>query len=115
MTTFLQMLTAFFAVIGLFETVWQILLFFARRKTPKVPIQIIIPTNEETDPAFLSEDLRLLTNHLSTGKNLRIWLICGAGEKQEKICRFVAQNNDSVRIISPENLANEVRALAENL
>ena len=115
MTTFLQMLTALFAVIGLFETVWQVLLFFARHKTAGMPIQIIVPTHKESDPAFLTEDVRLLTNHLSAGSQPRIWLICNGGEPQEKICRYVANSHDNVRVVSPQNLAEEVRAFAENL
>ncbi len=115
MMTFLQLVTAFFAVVGLFETVWQIAMLFLRNSARKTPIQIVISTDETTDPTFLSEDLRLLTGHLSKGENLRIWLVCPDGAPQEPVCRYFAQTVDCLRVVTPESLPDEVRAFAENL
>lgn len=113
MTTFLQILTAFFAVVGLFETLWQITLLFCRKTKQGKAAQILIVTDEFTDPAFLAEDLRLLSNHLISQQSLRIWLICPPGAAQEKTCHHLAQQFDTVRVVSPEKLPDEVRALLE--
>ena len=115
MNILLQTLTAFFAVVGLFETAWQIILFFTRRATKGQQARIIIKTNEHTDPAFLAEDLNLLTNRLAACDDLRIWLICPNGAKQERICRYVAERNETVRVISPEKLPDEISAFSKDL
>ena len=115
MTTFLQLITAFFAVVGVFETAWQLTLLFCRKAVKETTMQILITTNEHSDPAFLAEDLRILSNHLVTQNPLRIWLICPKGAPQEAVCRYLAQQNESVRIVTPEKLSDEVRAFAENL
>ena len=72
-------------------------------------------TDENTDPAFLAEDLRILSNHLTTKQPLRIWLICPPGAPQEQACRHAAQQFDSVRMVAPDRLSEEVRAFAEEL
>lgn len=115
MTTFLQAVTAFFAVVGLFETAWQIVLFCFKKTKKGKSAQLLIFTDETTDPLFLAEDLRILSNHLTTKQPLRIWLICPTGAPQEKICRHAAQQFDSVRIVAPDSLSEEVRAFAEEL
>ncbi len=115
MTILLQALTAFFAVIGLFEVIWQIILFFTRRSVKGKRTRILIETDERTDPAFLAEDLHLLTNRLTACSDVKIWLICPSGAKQERICRYVAERDPAVRIIPPERLEEEVRAFSEDL
>lgn len=113
MTTFLQMLTALFAVVGLFETVWQITLRMFRKEKKGKSAQLILVTDETTDPAFLAEDLRILSNHLTTKEPLRIWLVCPSGAPQERVCRHVAQQFDTIRIVAPDRLTEEVRAFVE--
>lgn len=113
MNILLQALTAFFAVIGLFETVWQILLFFTKHSVRGQRTRIIIETNEDTDPAFLAEDLHLLSNRLTACKDTRVWLLCNPGAKQEKACRYLAERNSSIRVIPPEKLAEEINAFLQ--
>ena len=111
----LQALTAFFAVVGLFETAWQILLLFTRRSVRGKRTQIIIETDESTDPAFLLEDLRLLENRLTACRKPRVWLICPKGAKQETVCRYVAERNETVRVVSPQRLKEEIDAFVNEL
>ena len=111
---FLQVLVAFFTVVGLFETVWQILLFFTRRALKANRVQILVSTNESTDPAFLPNDLYLMKNRLTACRDLRVWLICPKGAPQEKICRFVAERDETVRIVTPEDLSAAVELFAED-
>lgn len=115
MTVLLQALTAFFAVIGVFETIWQIILFFTRKSVKGQQTRILIKTDESTDPAFLAEDLRLLENRVAVCDDLRIWLLCPPGAKQERICRYVAERNEAVRVIPPDRLSDEIEAFTEDL
>lgn len=110
MTVLFQALIAFFAVIGLFETIWQILLLFTRRSLKGQRTRILVETDESTDPAFLSEDLHLLKSRLTACRDTTVWLICPVGAPQERTCRYVAQRDGTVRVISPENLPAEVEA-----
>lgn len=115
MEILLQALTAFFAVVGLFETVWQILLFFTRKSLKGHRTRIIIETHDTTDPAFLMEDLRLLSNRLTVCKDLRVWLLCPPGAKQESTCRYVADRNPSVRVFPAKKLPDEIDAFLKDL
>ena len=114
MIFFLQALVAFFTVVGLFETTWQILLFFTRRALKANCVQILVSTDETTDPAFLPADLHLLKNRLTACRNLRVWLICPKGAPQEKICRFVAERDETVRTVTPEDLPEAVKLFEED-
>ena len=114
MILFLQAVVAFFTVVGLFETVWQILLCFTRHSLKANRVQILVSTDETTDPAFLPADLHLLKNRLTACRNLRVWLICPKGAPQEKICRFVADRDESVRIVTPEELPEAVELFEED-
>jgi hypothetical protein len=113
MIFFLQAIVAFFTVVGLFETVWQILLFFTRRALKANCVRILVSTDETTDPAFLPADLDLLKNRLTACRNLQVWLICPKGAPQEKICRFVAEQDESVRVVTPEELPEAVEIFSE--
>ena len=110
----LQAIVAFFTVVGLFETVWQILLCFTRRALKASRVQILVSTNETTDPAFLPADLEILKSRLTTCQSLRVWLICPKGAPQEEICRFVAKREEAVRVITPEELPEAVKIFEEN-
>ena len=115
MVLFLQAITAFFAVIGLFEVLWQCLLFFTCRALRGPRARILVETDEKTNPAFLMEDLHLLSGRLTACKNLRIWLLCPKGAPQEEICRYVAEHNESVRVFAPEELSEEVHLFLQDL
>ncbi len=115
MDVFFQTLLVVFALIGLFNTLWQIILFFTRKAAKNQRIRIVIDTNEDLDPASLVEDLHLLNSRFATCNDLRIWLLCPRGAKQERTCRYVAERDCSVRVIAPEQLQNEIKAFTENL
>ena len=115
MDILLRALTAFFAVVGLFETVWQVILFFTRRSAKGQQTRILIKTNEHTDPAFLEEDLHLLVNRMTACSDVLVWLICPKGAPQERICRYVAERNEHVRIIPPEQIQDETTAFLKDL
>ena len=110
-----QALTALFAIIGLFETLWSLIMLFTRRATKGQPTRILIKTNEHVDPAFLAEDLHLLSDRLSHCNDLRIWLICPKKAPQERICRFVAERDESVRVVTEEQLQDEIKAFTKDL
>ena len=110
----LQAIVAFFTVVGLFETVWQLLLCFTRRALKANRVQILVSTNETTDPAFLPADLEILKGRLTACQDLRIWLVCPKGAPQEEICRFVATREETVRVITPEELPEAVRIFEED-
>lgn len=110
-----QALAALFAIIGLFETLWSLILFFTRRTAKGQPTRILVKTNEDTDPAFLAEDLNLLSDRLSHCNDLRIWLICPKQAPQEQICRFVAERDETVRVVTEEELQDEIKAFTNDL
>ena len=114
MIFFLQAIVAFFTVVGLFETVWQILLFFTRRALKANCVQILVSTDEATDPAFLLADLQTLKGRFTACRNLRVWLICPKGAPQEKICRFVAERDEAVQIISPDEIPEAIELLLKD-
>ena len=105
MIFFLQALVAFFTVVGLFETVWQILLCFTRRALKANRVRIFVSTDETTDPAFLPADLEVLRGRLTACQNLQIFLLCPKGAPQEEICRFVAEQDPAIEILTPEEAA----------
>lgn len=111
----LQALTAFFAVIGLFEVCWQAILCFTRRSIKKSRARILVQTEEDTDPAFLAEDLRILSNRLTECRDLQVWLICPKQAKQEAYCRYIAERNEAVRIFPPEELNEEISLFLRDL
>ena len=111
----LQALTAFFAVIGLFEVCWQIILFFTRRSVKDMRVRILVQTDETADPAFLAEDLRILSNRLAVCRDPQLWLICPKQAEQEAYCRYIAARNETVRIVSPEELGEEVSLFLQDL
>lgn len=115
MTVLLQALTAFFAVVGLFEVAWQILLFFVRRSLHGKGTRILIKTDQTTDPAFLEEDLRILSNRLTACRDLQVWLICPKGAPQEEACRYAARHNEAIRMITPEDLPEKIQLFSEDL
>lgn len=111
----LQAVTAFFAVIGLFEVLWQCILFFTRRALKGQRARILVETDETSDPAFLAEDLRLLSGRLTACRDLKIWLICPKGAPQENICRHLARHNEDIRILPPEDLPTEAELFLQDL
>lgn len=115
MVLLLQAVTAFFAVVGLFEVLWQGVLFFSCRALRGPRARILVETDAQTNPSFLIEDLRLLSGRLTACKNLRIWLLCPKGAPQEEICRYVAEHNEDVRVFSPEELPEEVDVFLRDL
>lgn len=114
MNIILQALTAFFAVIGLFETLWQLLLYFTGRSLHGQRTRILVETDNETDPAFLPEDLRLLRNRLTACKDTQVWLICPKGAKQEQTCRYIAERDEHIRTVPPEDLPDAIEAFLLN-
>ena len=108
MIPILQAATAFLAVVGLFEVLWQCILFFTRRSLRAPRTRILVETDENTNPAFLSEDLRILAGRLTACKNLQIWLLCPKGAPQENICRYVAERDENVSLLSPRDLPEEI-------
>lgn len=114
MIFFLQAIVAFFTVVGLFETVWQILLFFTRRALKANCVQILVSTDETTDPAFLLTDLQILKGRFTACRSLRVWLICPKGAPQEKICRFVAERDESVRVVTPEEVPEAIELFSKD-
>lgn len=115
MDVLFQTLFAVFALIGLFNTLWQMILFFARKTAKGQKTCIIIETNEDLDPASLTEDLHLLGSRFAACDGLRIWLICPKGATQERTCRYVAERDRAVRVVTPEQLTDEIKAFTEDL
>ena len=113
MILFFQALTAFLAVVGLFEASWQITLLFLRKSLRAQEVRILVKTDETTNPAFLAEDLRLLSTRLTACSRLQIWLVCQKGARQEQACRYTAERNEAIKIVSPEDLSEELQWFLE--
>lgn len=107
MNIFLQAMTAFFAVIGLFECVWQIILFATRRSVRCRRARIILEADDCTDPEFLTENLRLLTDQIAACSQTEVWLICRPGTEREDFYHRLANRYEGVRILSPEEASAE--------
>lgn len=65
MNLFFSAVTAFFAVIGLFETVWQAVLFVTRKSLRCRKIRIFLQPEGEILPELLTENLRILSDRFS--------------------------------------------------
>lgn len=110
-----QGLLALFAVIGLFCVFWRLILLFVGRNVKRESLRILVKVQEGTDPVALTEDLQKLSRSLIFCRDLRLWLICPKGSKQEKLCRWLARREDSVRVLAPEQLNAEFEAFWQEL
>lgn len=114
METFFQELLALFAVGGLFQAFWFLTLLFWGRKA-KEAIRILVKVNDDVDAPALIEALQRLSRSLIFCRDLRIWLVCPKGARAEELCRYLARHEAAVRVLSPEELDDEVKAFSEEL
>ncbi len=110
-----QGLVALFALIGLFGVFWRLILLCVGEKMKRESLRILVKVQDETDPVALMEDLQKLSYSLIFCRDLRLWLVCPKGGKQEKLCRYLAQQNPLVRVLAPEQLKDETKAFWEEL
>lgn len=107
----LQAITAFFAVIGIFEVVWQIILFWTKKSVHCKKSRIVLETDEFTNPDLLIANLRLVSDQLCACMREEIWIVSSNKDpkKRGELSRILSRKYDCFHLVTPEEFLEELQ------